>query len=185
VLAVADAPPGFHARRDARWKWYRYTIVLARRKRPLLRRTAWRLPDAPPLEDLAAATAPLAGRHDFRSFANVGSNPGSTVRTVHHIGWHRDGDLLRLDAVGDGFLYKMVRTLVGTALAAAMGSEPAAAVVRVLEARDRRAAGAPAPACGLCLMGVGVRGEVRPDGVPGNPGGAVDLGAQRPMGGSP
>ena len=167
VLALREAESAFHAQRDAVWKWYRYRILASRRKRPLRRLRTWRLARVPALDALAAGAAALEGRHDFVSFANTGSSPGrSTVRSIHHLRWSRAGDELHLDAVGDGFLYKMVRTLVGTLLEAAESPDPAAAVRRMLAARDRRAAGAAAPACGLTLMAVAVRGEAAPATVP-------------------
>lgn len=162
VRAVRDAAPGFHALRDALWKWYRYRVVVAPRRRPLEERWAWRRRAAPALEALAAAAAPLAGRHDMASFGNTGSPREHTVRTLHHAGWGRRGRQLWFDVVGDGFLYKMVRTLVGTQWQAAREAAPGAAVAAVLAARDRRAAGPAVPAHGLMLMAVGYAGDPPP-----------------------
>jgi tRNA pseudouridine38-40 synthase len=166
VLALREAAPGFHARRNAAWKWYRYRLLLSRAKRPLRRRRVWRRARAPDLEALCAAAAPLRGRHDFRSFANSGSRPGTTVRTLHTLAWSARRDELRLDVVGDGFLYKMVRTIVGTLLEAGASEDPQARVREVLRARDRAAAGRAVPPTGLCLMAVAVRGEPAPATVP-------------------
>ncbi len=166
LLSLAEAPVGFHAQRDAVWKWYRYSILVSRRKRPLLRRTTWRLARVPDLEALAIAAGALEGRHDFRSFANTGSNPGDTTRTIHSLRWSREDDQLRLDVVGDGFLYKMVRTLVGTMLREAETDEPVRGIEDILAARDRQAAGRAAPARGLSLMAVALRGEPPPIQVP-------------------
>jgi len=184
VLAARDAAPEFHARRDALWKWYRYSILVSRRKRPLLRRRVLRLAAVPPLERLEEAAAALAGRHDFRSFANVGSAPGHTVRTLHALAWSQEDELLRLDAVGDGFLYKMVRTLVGTMLKAAAAPEPAEVAGRVLAARDREAAGPAVPALGLCLRAVALRGEPLPPRVPERLLRSVESGHHRAIGGT-
>jgi tRNA pseudouridine38-40 synthase len=167
VVALEDADPTFHARRDALWKWYRFRILVSRRKRPLVRHVCWRVPHVPPLMALTAAAGALVGEHDFRSFANTGGSPGpSTVRTLHHVRWRVRGDERQLDVVGNGFLYKMVRTMVGTMLEAAASADPAAAVQAVLQARDRRAAGKAVPAHGLCLMAVALRGEPPPERVP-------------------
>lgn len=166
VLSLRDVPPAFHAQRDAVWKWYRYRILTTRRKQPLRRHRTWRLARVPSFDGLAAGAQVLEGTHDFASFANTGSSPGSTVRTIHKLRWSAEGDELRLDAVGDGFLYKMVRTVVGTLLQAAVASDPGAAVRAMLAARDRSAAGTVAPACGLTLMAVAVRGDPPPVTVP-------------------
>ena len=163
VLAVHDAPPGFHALRDARWKWYRYAVLVAPGRRPLLEARTWRRAGAPDLAALAAAASALVGRHDFASFANSGSPRRGTVRTLFSAAWSRRGRGLFFDVVGDGFLYRMVRTLVGTQWAAAREADPAAAVRAVLAARDRRRAGAAAPARGLTLIDVGYGGDPLPE----------------------
>lgn len=185
VRGVRDVEAVFHAQRDALWKWYRYRVLVSRRRQPLAGSRAWRRGHAPAREALQAAVEPLRGRHDFASFANVGSTPGPTVRTLHALEWHaglaqgdeglarceeglpRRDDLhgapyLALDVVGDGFLWKMVRTIVGTAWHAASLADPAAHMRDVLLAGDRRAAGPAAPAEGLTLMAVAMRGEAAP-----------------------
>src|SRR5439155_22157449 len=82
VLAAADAPPGFRALRDARWKWYRYTVLRTRTRRVHWRRTAWHV--SAPLEVEARGRAALAleGRNDFAAFQSAGSPRRSTVRGV-------------------------------------------------------------------------------------------------------
>jgi tRNA pseudouridine38-40 synthase len=166
VVSLRDARPGFHAIRDARWKWYRYTILLSRSKRPLDRRFVWRCGAAVELEALRSAAEPLVGRHDFASFRGSGGSSRSSVRTLHALRWSREGSLLHLDAVGDGFLHHMVRTLVGTMVSLARRPSPGEASRRVLEARDRRVAGGTAPAQGLCLMAVSIEGEPLPPSLP-------------------
>lgn len=190
VLSLREAAAEFHAQRDAAWKWYRYRILVGRRKQPLRRRRTWRQPQAPPLAALQTAADALVGQHDFASFANTGSSPGrSTVRTIHHLRWSEAGDELWLDAVGDGFLYKMVRTIVGTLLEAARGTDPAGVVREALGACSREAAGPAAPAVGLTLMAVAIRGEAPPVTVPDSLHPFVDLDTRRdhasPAGGSP
>nr|MDJ0521605.1 tRNA pseudouridine(38-40) synthase TruA [Planctomycetota bacterium] len=166
VLDLREMDPAFHAQKDAVWKWYRYRILVSRRKRPLRRRRVWRTSRVPALEALQAGSAPLVGRHDFRSFANLGSNPGSTVRTLHALHWSQEEEELRLDVVGDGFLYKMVRTLVGTLLQVAAEGGGAQRVGQILAARDRTAAGPAAPPTGLSLMAVAVRDDEPPARLP-------------------
>ncbi|MCP5068703.1 MAG: tRNA pseudouridine(38-40) synthase TruA [bacterium] len=167
VISLRDVASAFHARRHALWKWYRFRILVSRRKRPLVRNVCWRVPHVPPLMGLTAAADAIVGQHDFRSFANTGGSPGrSTVRTLHHVRWRVQGDERQLDVVGGGFLYKMVRTMVGTMLEAGATPDPAAAMQAVLQSRDRRAAGKAVPAHGLCLMAVAMLGEPVPERVP-------------------
>ena len=135
---------------------------------------------------LPAAAAALEGRHDFASFANAGSSPGaSTVRSLHALRWSPSGDEVHLDAVGDGFLYKMVRTLVGTLLREAQQADPAAAAAAVLAARDRSAAGPVAPASGLTLKSVAVSGETPRVPLPAALQSCVDSSHEPSTGGSP
>jgi tRNA pseudouridine38-40 synthase len=163
VRRVADVPAGFHALRSARWKWYRYVLLVAGTRRPLVEARAWRRPQAPDLAALSQAAEPLIGRHDFAAFGNSGSPRVGTVRTLTAASWSRAGARLAFDVVGDGFLYRMVRTLVGTMLRAADTPDPAGHVRAVLGTRDRKAAGPAAPARGLTLMDVWYEGGGWPD----------------------
>lgn len=162
IRTVREAAPGFHALRDAQWKWYRYDLLVASGRRPLAERRAWRVRSLPPLEALGAAARPLHGTLDAASLASAGSPREDTVRTLWRVRWSARGPRTWLDVVGDGFLYKMVRTMVGTMLEAAREADPAARVAAVLAARDRAAAGPPAPAHGLCLQDVGYGGRPWP-----------------------
>ncbi len=105
------------------------------------------------------------------------------MRNLHACTWSAEADEVRLDVVGDGFLYKMVRTLVGTMVRAAREPDPAAAITRILAARDRAVAGSAAAACGLSLMAVVMSGESPPRRLPETLLASVDLIAQRATGG--
>jgi tRNA pseudouridine38-40 synthase len=162
VLAVADAAASFHARRDARWKWYRYTVLRGRARRVFERRTSWRVAAPLDLPRMREAAAVLVGRLDFAAFQSAGSPRRSTVRTVHALRWEEEGPRLHLDAVADGFLYGMVRAIAGTLVEAGRGSRDAAAVAALVASRDRARAGAAAPPHALCLMDVGYADEPAP-----------------------
>jgi tRNA pseudouridine38-40 synthase len=161
VLAVSEAPPAFHARRDARWKWYRYSILRSRTRRVFLRRTAWRVGAAVDAGRVREAAAALSGRHDFAAFQSAGSPRRSTVRRLA-LAVSEDGPMLHLDAVGDGFLYGMVRAVAGTLAEVGRGHRTVTSVSSALAARDRSLAGPAAPAHGLCLMAVGYDGDPEP-----------------------
>lgn len=154
LRSAEDAEAGFHAQRDARGKHYRYRILNRRTPAPLRRRTAWRVPRALDRDRMAAAAAPLLGRHDFRAFRNAGSVVGDPVRTLRRLDIRDDGEYLCIEVEGDGFLYRMVRNLVGTLVAAGDGRIAPEAVREILASRDRRRAGPAAPAHGLCLVEV-------------------------------
>jgi tRNA pseudouridine38-40 synthase len=156
VRSVAAVPDGFHARFDAVGKRYLYRCVVGRLRPPFGRDYChWvrRPVDLPAMRQAAAA---LIGRHDFASFA---SNPGyerrrGTVRTVQHLHLVARRHGFDLAIQGDGFLYNMVRAITGTLLLVGHGRMPAETVAQILAARDRRLAGATAPASGLWLLRV-------------------------------
>jgi tRNA pseudouridine38-40 synthase len=162
VLAVTDAPADFHALRDARWKWYRYTILRSRDRRVFLRRSAWRLGAALDLAALRTASAALVGRHDLAAFQSSGSPRKGTVRTIGGFSWSEEGERLHADVVADGFLYGMVRALVGTLVECGRGVRDPASIPSLLASKDRRRAGPAAPAHGLCLVAVGYAGDPVP-----------------------
>jgi tRNA pseudouridine38-40 synthase len=161
VLAVAEKP-GFHALRDARWKWYRYTWVRARLRRVHDRRTAWQVGERLDVAAMAAAAASLRGTHDFAAFQSSGSPRASTVRTLAGVALVDDPPAIRLDAVADGFLYGMMRAIAGTLHEVGRGVRPASSLSALIASGDRRAAGPAAPARGLTLVAVGFDGDAPP-----------------------
>ena len=152
-----EAPAGFDARRNARRRHYRYSIWRGERPSLCWRRYSLHLPIPLDLEAMNAAAGALVGRHDFASFVGHASQeePGaSTVRILERARWTTEGERLHFECSGDAFARHMVRNIVGTLLWAGQGRIRADEVARVLDARDRRAAGPTAPAHGLTLMNV-------------------------------
>lgn len=152
------AAAGFDARRSALSRSYRYRLL--REDDVLFARIAWRPRQRIEREALERAVEGLVGGRDFRSLEAAGSTPTSTVCRVLSVEWVEWEGGVALDVTADHFLYRMVRNLVGTALAAAAGPDPARAMEAVLEARDRRRAGVTAPAHGLSLERVSYPKEV-------------------------
>jgi len=160
VLEVAEAPPGFHARHSARAKTYRYRIYRDAICPPFLARYVWHYPYPLAEEEMARAAPLVAGEHDFTSFAAVdpergrGEAPVMNVRNIFSSAWERLEEELVYTVRGSGFLHHMVRNLVGTFILVGKGTLQVDDLSRILEARDRSAAGATAPASGLYLVGV-------------------------------
>jgi tRNA pseudouridine38-40 synthase len=154
VLDAALAPPVFHPRRSAVSKRYRYELDCGGVQVPQRRRFAGFSPR--PLDETAVrrAAALYLGRHDFASLASAGGSVTTTVRTVTRSEAVFTGSTLVYEAEADGFLRKMVRSMVGGLIEAGRGALAPDALARALEARDRRAWPAPAPACGLTLVHV-------------------------------
>lgn len=160
VLEVQEVPLDFHARKSAHGKTYRYRIFRGAICSPFLSRYVWHYPY--PLDEAAMQQAAnhVVGEHDFTSFAAVDPERGReneetcNVREIFASAWQRDGDEFVYTVRGSGFLHHMVRNLVGTFLLVGKGTLQPGDISRILEARNRSAAGATAPACGLFLVNV-------------------------------
>jgi tRNA pseudouridine38-40 synthase len=181
VLDVEDAPEGFHAIRDAVHKTYRYQIQYGRIRDPLRRRFWWHVPRELEVSAMREAAQDLIGTHDFASFQSAGAERNSTVRTITRLQMEsREDRMIDSDFIlqrsqnltlappsprdrfptivltisADGFLYKMVRNIVGSLVRVGEGKETVSWLAEVLAQRDRRAAGQAAPAHGLFLQSV-------------------------------
>ena len=155
VREVREAGPTFHARYDAKGKEYRYTIWNGRVENPLLRRCAEHVRTPLDLEAMREAARRLEGTHDFAAFsANPHREIGGTVRTLWRLDVRRKGELVTISAEGDGFLYKMVRSLAGHLIRVGRGAVPAEETSAILESRTRTARVETAAARGLCLWKV-------------------------------
>lgn len=160
VLEVDEVPVGFHPRKSAKSKTYRYRILRAPICPPFIARYVWHFPY--PLDEpaMAAAATRVVGEHDFTSFAAVDPERGrdetevSNVRTVISSCCQREGDEFVYTVRGSGFLHHMVRNLLGTFVLVGKGTLTVEDLPRILAARDRSAAGPTAPASGLCLVEV-------------------------------
>ncbi len=158
ILEAKEVPADFHARKSARAKTYRYRMYRGDMCPPFVARYVWHYPY--PLEEPAMQTAAavICGEHDFTSFAAVDLERGreqlSNVRTIFESHWERQNEEFFYTVCGNGFLHHMVRNLVGTFLLVGKGTLSGDDVRRILQERNRSAAGATAPACGLYLVAV-------------------------------
>ncbi len=160
VREAAVAAPDFDARRSARARRYRYTVLNRPVPDPFLAATAWHV--APPLElaPMRLACDPLIGEHDFSTFCRrprvrAGAPEPSMVRRVLEARWvPLDDGILRFEIEASSFCQQMVRSVVGTLVDVGLGKRTAGEVAGMLRARDRAAAGDLAPPHGLCLWSV-------------------------------
>jgi tRNA pseudouridine38-40 synthase len=153
VLSAEDVPDDFHARYSATGKTYRYTIV-CRPVRPAVGAAFVHWVRSPLDADrMAEAAACFVGEHDFAAFETESKGEG-TVRTVTRADVERVGDRILYTVSANGFLYNMVRAMVGTLIEVGLGKREPADVARLLESRDRAQAGPTAPPGGLCLLEV-------------------------------
>ena len=158
ICTVENAPEKFHATYDAVGKRYRYQIHNGRAPSVFDRHHAWHYPQQLDAAAMHRAGQGLVGRHDFSSFETAGSERPHSIRTVHEVivvrGSAELTDHVTIDVAGDGFLYNMVRTIVGTLVEVGIGKRDTNWPAEVLAAQDRRRAGQTAPPHGLFLVRV-------------------------------
>lgn len=151
VKEAVEVSPGFHPILDATQKIYSYTMFNAPARSPMWRHYSLHVPGAVEVPVMNQAAAYLVGTHDFSSFCAAGSTARTRTRTVYAAGWNSKGLVIRFTITADGFLYHMVRIIVGTLLRVGQGKLPPAAIAEILAAADRNAAGPTVPPQGLCL----------------------------------
>ncbi len=153
VRDVVQVRPDFHPRFDAVSRRYRYTVYNAPERAPLARRTSLFWPWSLNLEAMKEATTFVVGEHDFAAF---GRSPQGdvTVRRVIQAYWVAQGPWLFFEIEANAFLYRMVRSIVGTLLEVGQVKLSPADFAAILASCDRSQAGQTAPAHGLCLMEV-------------------------------
>lgn len=155
VLKAYFAPEGFHARFWAIGKVYIYRIWNAPIFCPFEVNRSYFIPQELDLKGVRKAAKYLVGRHDFASFT---SNPGyvrkGTVRVIHDIRFTRKGSIIEGRFHGNGFMYRMVRNLIGALVRVGLNKMKPEEVAHILAAKKRMAAPNTAPACGLYLAKV-------------------------------
>ncbi len=169
VRGVTEAPPAFHARRDARLRIYRYVVLTRGQPSALLRHYAHHVAGPLDLEAMKAGAAPLMGRHDFTAFRVSGTATASTTCTVVALRLERRDDFLLFTVAADRFLRQMVRRIVGTLLHVGRDARPPDDVAAILHSRDNQRAGPAAPAHGLYLVRVLYGTDARPRKAPRDP----------------
>jgi tRNA pseudouridine38-40 synthase len=160
ISKVTLAPAEFHAQYSAKKKCYRYTILNRTCPSPLLRTRVLYHPYKINLKRMKEEANTLIGEHDFRCF--MASDPAQrdtiknkdTVRNIYKITIHKIDDIITIDITANGFLYKMVRNIIGTLISISDGRRPKGSMKNILKSKDRTTAGETAPAHGLCLISV-------------------------------
>ncbi|MGG3029776.1 tRNA pseudouridine(38-40) synthase TruA [Bacillus stercoris] len=145
---------GFHARFSAVKKEYRYFVYTEKHPDVFKRHYAYHFSYRLNVQDMREAAKHLIGTHDFTSFCAAKTEVQDKVRTIYELDWTEADDGLQMRITGSGFLYNMVRIIVGTLLDAGIGKISPDDVKSMLEAKDREAAGRTAPGHGLYLWNV-------------------------------
>ena len=152
VRAVDEVAEDFHARYSATRKRYRYRIHQG--KSAINRTQVWTYYPALSLAPMAAAATTLCGEHSFGAFCKQDPVPEHLTCHIFDAVWSQRGPELVFEIEANRFLRHMVRILVGTMVEIGRGTRPSEAIAELLTSGDRTAAGATAPACGLCLLWV-------------------------------
>jgi tRNA pseudouridine38-40 synthase len=154
VKEVKEASERFHSRYNAVGKTYRYTCFTGPLKPVFDRKYVYYIEETPNIDLMIRASKLLIGEHDFKSFCSNPRMKKSTVRKVDRIDIVKKGPYITFTYHGTGFLQYMVRILTGTLLEVGFGKRTPESMIDLLEAKDRRQAGATAPAQGLTMIKV-------------------------------
>ena len=152
IVKSEEVALDFHPRYCDCSKTYEYHIINTRIPIPTKRLTNYFVSYNLNLDHMRQAASYLVGEHDFVSFCNVRTDVENTVRTITALDIIENGNEITIRITGNGFLYNMVRIIVGTLIRVGRGFYTPEKVKEILEAKDRKAAGVTAPAHGLMLM---------------------------------
>ena len=152
VVSSEEVPADWHPRYCNCTKTYEYHILNAQIPDPNRRLNRYFVSYKLDLDKMREAAGYIIGEHDFASFCNVRTNVEDTVRTVYTLDIEKKDDEITIRITGNGFLYNMVRIIVGTLLRVGRGFYTPEQVKEILEAKNRKAAGVTAPPHGLMLV---------------------------------
>lgn len=158
ILKIEEVKDSFHAQKSAKQKTYRYRIYNSEQRDPMRRHFFLHYTKKLNVKRMKEEAKAFVGRKDFKSFqATDSSKPHrqeNTIRTIKELKITCKGDLIDIDITANGFLYKMVRNIVGTLLEVGVDKLKKGSVKEILKAKDRSQAPATADALGLCLIDV-------------------------------
>ncbi len=152
IQSSCEVPPDWHPRYCDTRKTYEYRILNRKISLPTERLYSHFFYYPLNVDNMQKAADYLVGEHDFKSFCSARTQVENTIRTIYYINIKKDGDYIYIRINGNGFLYNMVRIIVGTLLKVGTGLYPPEHMKEILDAKDRRMAGPKAEARGLTLV---------------------------------
>ena len=152
VIRSEEVPADWHPRYQNSVKTYEYHILNSKMPDPTKRHTTYFVSYHLDIQKMREAAAYIVGEHDFASFCNIHTDVEDTVRTIYELAIEKNGEEWTIRIRGNGFIYNMVRIIVGTLLRVGRGFYTPEQVKEILEAKDRKSAGVTAPPQGLMLM---------------------------------
>lgn len=144
----------FHPRHCESKKTYEYRILNREFRDPNRRKNTYFYYRKLDIAAMQKAAEYLVGTHDFKSFCSIKAQVETTVRTIYELTVTKNEDVITIRITGNGFLYNMVRIIAGTLIEVGLGEIPPQQIERILEEKNREAAGPTAPACGLTMIGI-------------------------------
>ncbi|WP_026673527.1 tRNA pseudouridine(38-40) synthase TruA [Alkalihalobacterium bogoriense] len=154
IVQAEEVDYQFHARFDVKTKEYRYRILCSQTEEVFRRKYVYHYPYPLQLDKMKEAAKLLIGTFDFTSFCSAKTVVGNKVRTIYELELIEEGNELIIRVVGSGFLYNMVRIIVGTLLEVGQGKKKVSDITQIIEAKSRDKAGKTAPSHGLYLWKV-------------------------------
>ncbi|MDP4120298.1 MAG: tRNA pseudouridine(38-40) synthase TruA [Bacillota bacterium] len=151
VKEVMFVPESFHARLNAKGKTYLYKIWNAEDTNPFMRKYSMHVEKTLNINKMKEASGYFIGRHDFTAFSNAKSKKNSMVREIYSFDIEKNNGFIEIRVHGNGFLYNMVRKIVGTLIEVGLGETDAESIPGIIESKERSLAGRVADACGLYL----------------------------------
>ncbi len=154
VIKIEEAGSDFHSRFTAKSKIYRYTILNRPYRSAFLKNSAFFYPYPLDLGLMRKEARALLGKHDFKAFCASASSAKDTMRTIKKIAIKKKSGLIAIDIEADGFLYNMVRNIVGTLIEIGRGRFSAGSMAKIICSKSRELSGPNVPARGLTLLKV-------------------------------
>ena len=144
----------FHARFSSKMRYYRYIIINREAPLGLMRNRAWHIINKLDIKSMKEASEFIIGNHDFSSFRDSQCQASTPIKTMNSCNIYSENDKVLFDFSAKSFLHHMIRNIVGTLKDVGLGKTSVDEFKQILEAKDRKAAGVNAPACGLYFLGV-------------------------------
>ncbi len=154
IREIEEVSMDFQPRYGAKRKTYRYQILNSKIADPFLYKYTMQYPYNLDIEKMREAANVIVGEHDFKCFCSSGSSVKDTVREIYSLNITRDGDIVNIEVCGNGFLYNMVRIIVGTLLWVNEGKITPKDIEEMFITHDRKKAGPTAPPQGLTMMNI-------------------------------
>lgn len=151
VTSCSEVEKDFHARYSSKGKEYVYLIHNAPYRDPFLQNLAYEYPYNINIDKIQKAADFMTGTHDFKSFCSTKTDIENTIRTIYYFNIKQENELVKLYIAGDGFLFNMVRIMVGTLLWVNQGRISEDSIPEIISKKDRNSSGVTAPAHGLYL----------------------------------